>query len=319
MFAKQGYEYCQCGCGQKAPIAPRNIVSQGIKKGEPYKYIHGHNGRVRETISDNIAGSYVVQKNGCWKWRHSLISTGYGILQSNGVQVLAHRYMHELQNGPISPGKSLHHKCGNNDPVPEQEVRRHLCGSTVELLGQRLQRKRGRPLCHHDGRRNMQNARQPRGGGGGIAADNCVLFLWTTYPMLKEAIKVIEAWGFTYKSIAFQWVKQNRSGNGFFFGLGRWTRGNTEPCLIAVKGKPKRISAGVSQLVFSPLRKHSQKPDEVRDRIVELMGDVPRIELFARNTAAGWDSWGNEVPAAAEMEVDHDNRPESRGAQSSRA
>lgn len=155
--------------------------------------------------------------------------------------------------------------------------------------------------------------------GGGIAADNCVLFLWTTYPMLKEAMKVIEAWGFTYKSIAFQWVKQNRSGNGFFFGLGRWTRGNTEPCLIAVKGKPQRISASVSQLVFSPLRKHSQKPDEVRDRIVKLMGDVPRIELFARSTAPGWDSWGNEAPAAAEMEVHHDNRPESRGAQSSRA
>lgn len=69
--------------------------------------------------------------------------------------------------------------------------------------------------------------------------------------MMKEALKVIEAWGFTYKSIAFQWVKQNRSGNGYFFGLGRWTRGNTEPCLLAVKGKPKRISASVGQLVFS--------------------------------------------------------------------
>lgn len=115
--------------------------------------------------------------------------------------------------------------------------------------------------------------------------------------MMKEALRLIEAWGFTYKSIAFQWVKQNRSGKGYFFGLGRWTRGNTEPCLIAVKGKPKRISASVSQLVFSPLRRHSEKPDEVRDRIVELMGDLPRIELFARNTAPGWDSWGNEVPA----------------------
>ena len=114
--------------------------------------------------------------------------------------------------------------------------------------------------------------------------------------MMKEALKVIEAWGFTYKSIAFQWVKQNRSGKGYFFGLGRWTRGNTEPCLLAVKGKPKRISASVGQLVFSPLRRHSQKPDEVRDRIVELMGDLPRIELFARETAPGWDSWGNEVP-----------------------
>ena len=138
--------------------------------------------------------------------------------------------------------------------------------------------------------------------GGGIASDNCTLFMWATYPMMKEALKVIEAWGFTYKTIAFQWVKQNRSGNGYFFGLGRWTRSNTEPCLLAVKGKPKRISASVGQLVFSPLRRHSQKPDEVRDRIVELMGDLPRIELFARETAPGWDSWGNEVPTPTECE-----------------
>ena len=129
-----------------------------------------------------------------------------------------------------------------------------------------------------------------------IADKNCIVFMWATYPMLKEAIKVIEAWGFTYKSIAFQWVKQNRSGNGYFFGLGRWTRGNTEPCLLAVKGKPKRISASVGQLIFSPLRQHSQKPDETRDKIVELMGDLPRIELFARQRADGWDAWGNEAP-----------------------
>lgn len=131
---------------------------------------------------------------------------------------------------------------------------------------------------------------------GGIAADDCVLFMWATYPMMAEALKVIEAWGFTYKSIGFQWVKQNRSGNGYFFGLGRWTRGNTEPCLIATKGKPKRISAAVSQLIFSPIRKHSQKPDEVRDRIVDLIGDLPRVELFAREAAPGWDAWGNEAP-----------------------
>lgn len=105
-----------------------------------------------------------------------------------------------------------------------------------------------------------------------LAADDCVLFLWATYPMLKEALKVIEAWGFKYKSIGFQWVKQNRSGNGYFFGLGRWTRGNTEPCLIAVKGKPHRASNSVSQLIFAPLRAHSQKPDITRDKIRELMG-----------------------------------------------
>lgn len=151
-----------------------------------------------------------------------------------------------------------------------------------------------------------------------IAADDCVLFMWATYPKLKEALDVIKAWGFTYKTIGFQWIKENKSGNGHFFGLGRWTRGNTEPCLIATKGdlfpvvlneeasapcliatkgKPKRISASVGQLIFSPLRAHSQKPDEVRDRIVELMGDLPRVELFARSAAEGWDCWGNEAPS----------------------
>lgn len=110
-----------------------------------------------------------------------------------------------------------------------------------------------------------------------LAADDCILFLWATYPMLKEALQVIEAWGFKYKTIGFQWIKQNKSGNGYFFGLGRWTRGNTEPCLIATKGKPHRISASVGQLVFSPLREHSQKPDVVREKIVELTGggDAP--------------------------------------------
>lgn len=130
---------------------------------------------------------------------------------------------------------------------------------------------------------------------GSIADKDCVLFLWGAYPMLQEALKTVDAWGFTYKTIGFQWIKQNKSGKGFFFGLGRWTRGNTELCLIATKGKPKRQSAAVSQLVFSPLRRHSQKPDIVRDKIVELMGDLPKIELFARQQVEGWDCWGNEV------------------------
>lgn len=156
-----------------------------------------------------------------------------------------------------------------------------------------------------------------------IAANDCVLFMWATYPKIREALEVIKAWGFTYKTIGFQWIKQNKSGAGHFFGLGRWTRGNTEPCLIATKGesfpivldeegsapcliatkgKPQRISASVGQLIFSPLRAHSQKPDEVRDRIVELMGDLPRVELFARSAAEGWDCWGNEAPNQQEEE-----------------
>ena len=113
-----------------------------------------------------------------------------------------------------------------------------------------------------------------------------------------------KSWGFTYKTIGFQWVKQNKSGKGFFFGLGRWTRGNTEPCLIAVKGKPKRISASISQLIFSPLGKHSAKPPIVREKIVELMGGGSRLELFARQTAKDWDCWGDQAPQGNEPEAE---------------
>lgn len=128
-----------------------------------------------------------------------------------------------------------------------------------------------------------------------LADKDCVLFLWVTYPMISDAMRVIDAWGFKYKTIAFQWVKQNKSGNGYFFGLGRWTRGNTECCLLCTKGKPHRSRNDISQLIFAPLRDHSQKPDEAREKIVNLMGDLPRIELFARQQIDGWDCWENEV------------------------
>ena len=128
-----------------------------------------------------------------------------------------------------------------------------------------------------------------------MADKDCVLFLWATYPLLPEALQVIEAWGFKYKSIAFQWVKLNPKAGTPFYGLGRWTRGNTEPCLIATKGKPKRISASVFLLIQQARTRHSEKPQEARDKIIKLMGDLPRIELFARQKTDGWDVWGNEV------------------------
>ncbi len=128
-----------------------------------------------------------------------------------------------------------------------------------------------------------------------IADNNAVLFLWATYPMIREALSVIEAWGFEYKTIGFQWLKLNRRDGRPFYGLGRWTRGNTEPCLLAIRGKPKRQSRAVFQLVESPIMRHSEKPPVVRDRIVELMGDLPRIELFARKRVKGWDAIGDEI------------------------
>lgn len=131
---------------------------------------------------------------------------------------------------------------------------------------------------------------------GEIADKDCVLFMWATYPMLKEALGVMEAWGFKYKTIAFQWIKLNKKNRKPFFGLGRWTRGNTECCLLATKGKPKRISNGVFQIIQQPITKHSEKPQEAKDKIIKLMGELPRLEMFARKKENdGWNYWGNEI------------------------
>ena len=131
-----------------------------------------------------------------------------------------------------------------------------------------------------------------------LAAKNCALFMWVTFPTIREAFSVLDAWGFTYKTVAFVWVKQNRKTPSLFGGLGNWTRANAEICLLATKGNPKRQSARVHQIITSPIEAHSKKPDIVRDRIVELVGDLPRIELFARHPAPGWDVWGNEVESS---------------------
>lgn len=128
-----------------------------------------------------------------------------------------------------------------------------------------------------------------------IADKDCVLFLWVTMPKLNECFDLIEKWGFEYKTCAFTWVKKNKKSDSWFMGMGRWTRANAEICLLATKGNPKRINAGVRSIIDTPIEEHSKKPNEVRERIVKLIGDVPRIELFARQEADGWDCWGNEV------------------------
>ena len=128
-----------------------------------------------------------------------------------------------------------------------------------------------------------------------ISSDDCVLFLWATFPNLKEAFEVLESWGFTYKTVAFVWIKQNRKSDGLFWGMGYWTRANAEICILATKGSTKRKSAGVHQVIMSHIEEHSKKPFETRERIVSLLGDIPRIELFARQSIQGWDCWGDEV------------------------
>lgn len=133
---------------------------------------------------------------------------------------------------------------------------------------------------------------------GSISAKDSILFLWATFPQLPAALRVISAWGFKYKTVAFLWLKKNRKADSWFFDLGFWTRGNAEVCLLATRGHPKRQSSKIHQFIISPIEAHSKKPDIVRDKIVELAGDVPRIELFARQTTPGWDVWGNEVTSS---------------------
>lgn len=130
--------------------------------------------------------------------------------------------------------------------------------------------------------------------GGGLAADNCILFLWATFPKIKEALDVIKAWGFEYKTVGFTWIKKNKNG-GNFFGVGWYTKSNAEVCLIGVKGKAPKISNSISSIIETVRERHSKKPNIVRDKIVEFCGDIPRIELFAREQTPGWDVWGNEV------------------------
>jgi len=129
-----------------------------------------------------------------------------------------------------------------------------------------------------------------------LAAKDCALFLWSVWPELPGALRVIEAWGFKYTTAAFVYVKQNRSGKGLFTGMGYWTRANTEPCLLATKGSPTRLAMDVPQVIMEPVGKHSAKPVEARKRIVRLVPG-PYLELFAREQTKGWTTWGNQIPA----------------------
>jgi N6-adenosine-specific RNA methylase IME4 len=127
-----------------------------------------------------------------------------------------------------------------------------------------------------------------------IAKDNAVLLMWVVDPLLDQAFKVIDAWGFKYKTVGFTWAKTNRKSLGFFTGLGYWTRGNPEMCLLATKGRPKRIHKDVAQLVVSERRRHSEKP--LLHKEIERLVEGPYLEMFARKKPyENWDYWGNEV------------------------
>lgn len=175
---------------------------------------------------------------------------------------------------------------------------------------------------------------------GDLAADDAVLLMWATFPMLSDALKVIEAWGFEYKTIGFLWVKENANTRliqayenyekdiirgpfydelmpwlnikpcnwlqkpSYFFGVGYYTKSNPEPCLLATRGRAlKPARNDVSNLIIAPRRKHSQKPWEAAYRIEALWPSARRLELFARDKRPGWDVWGNEVESDIELRI----------------
>ena len=134
-----------------------------------------------------------------------------------------------------------------------------------------------------------------------IASLHCALFLWATWPLLPDAIAVGQAWGFAYKTCAFDWMKAHAQQIDMFeddieplMGCGYWTRSNSEPCLLFTRGAVKRRSAAVRMGIIEPRREHSRKPDCVHGRIERLVAG-PYIELFARQERPGWTSWGNET------------------------
>jgi len=120
---------------------------------------------------------------------------------------------------------------------------------------------------------------------------NCALFLWGTMPALPDAFKVMEAWGFKYKTCAFSWVKIKKDGMPLH-GMGSYTKSNIEVCLLGMRGHIKSVDKTVPQILMHERIGHSVKPPIVRDRIVQLFGNISRVELFARQKTEGWDAIG---------------------------
>jgi N6-adenosine-specific RNA methylase IME4 len=146
-----------------------------------------------------------------------------------------------------------------------------------------------------------------RSGIDRVAADDCCMFLWVCSPLLVETMDLVRAWGWTYKTTAFTWVKTNKDRVGMALKMGYWTRANAEFVWLLSRGSPKRRAMDVLQAIHSETDyvaespaictypgKHSTKPEEVATRIERLV-DGPYLEMFARRRREGWTTIGNEL------------------------
>ena len=134
-----------------------------------------------------------------------------------------------------------------------------------------------------------------------IAAENAILFMWCIDSRIPAASEIMKRWGFCYKCVGFVWGKSAKTTEGFNGGFSSYTKRDCEFCLIGTRGAYLNLRRGVNQILIEPKTTHSRKPDTVRERIIDLCGDVPRVELFCRFPAEGWDIWGNEVECTAEL------------------
>jgi N6-adenosine-specific RNA methylase IME4 len=129
-----------------------------------------------------------------------------------------------------------------------------------------------------------------------LVRKDALMLCWATAPLLPTMIKVIEGWGFTYKTLGFIWAKVTKDGRPFM-GMGYWTRAGAEVCVLATCGSPKRVSRSVRQLIVEPRREHSRKPSRLHVDIERLVGATggPFLELFARDIRPGWAQWGDQL------------------------
>jgi N6-adenosine-specific RNA methylase IME4 len=162
---------------------------------------------------------------------------------------------------------------------------------------------KGSPSVHYDSMEIHELCALPVSR---VSAPNACLFMWVSWPMLEDALFLMKAWGFIYKTCGFAWLKADpfcllADDRTVSMGMGYWTRANSEVCLLGTRGKPKRLKADVRQGIIAPRREHSRKPDEIYGRIERLVAG-PYLELFSRTDRAGWTCWGNQTgkfPAVA--------------------